>query len=159
MTKQKLWVLSNLSDFMSKSVLESCLLILFLSPIYRKFSQEKFHPDFSLMSNSGNWSLRPKWFLPQNPSGHKRDKDWQCPASKLHYFYLVSSVYSKALAPLLFPSTHQYHWIEWRIPRSLFIEIGVARGKCWSCHLTNGVIGSAFKVDYREFKFCTWWTA
>ena len=103
MTKQKLWVLSNLSAFMSRSVLDFCLLILFLSPIYRKFSQEKFHPDFSLMSNSGNWSLRPKWFLPQNPSGHKRDKDWQCPASKLHYFYLVSSVYSKALASLFFP--------------------------------------------------------
>ena len=74
MTKQKLWVLSNLSDFMSRSVLDFCLLILVLSPIYRKFSQETIPPGFSLMSNSGNWSLRPKWFLPQNPSGSREIK-------------------------------------------------------------------------------------
>ena len=41
-TRQTLWILSNLSDFMSKSVLDFCLLILFLSPIYKKFPQKKF---------------------------------------------------------------------------------------------------------------------
>ena len=159
MTKQKLWVLSNLSDFMSKSVLDFCLLILFLSPIYRKFSQEKIPPDFSLMSNSGNWSLRPKWFLPQNPSGSREIKLDNAQLLNYIIFTWSHQCIPRPWLPCSFPSTHQYHWIEWLIPRSLFIEIGVARGKRWRCHLTNGVMWWAFKADYRQFKFCTWWTA
>lgn len=68
-----------------------------------------------------------------------------------------TSEYSKALK--FFVLSHPVTLDRMNISKVITygVKIRETRGRGWRCHVPNGVMGSGFKVDHREVKFCTWW--